>query len=105
MPKKTKVKAQVPLPEPEVPLPLLVAEVEPCACYSPETCSGDCPAIEGPAEEPQVELPEPEPEPEPVKPKKLRPCERIRTPEDIERKRLHTEKRRASRAAYLASLQ
>jgi len=99
MVKKTKVKAvpvpvepQVPLPEPqqvELPLPEVPEEPE-----EPEESGGANFIYE----------PEPEPEPVPVKPKKLRPCERIRTPEDIERQRLHTEKRRASRAAYLASL-
>ena len=98
MPKKTKVKP-VPMPEPlpqqvELPLPEVPEEPE-----EPEESGGANFIYE----------PEPEPEPEPqvelpVKPKKLRPCERIRTPEDIERQRLHTEKRRAGRAAYLASL-
>ena len=80
--------------------PVLVLEPE-CACYSPETCTGDCPAIE----EIAPVKPEPEPEPEPVKPKKLRPCERVKTPEELERRRLHRLKRNASRAAYLKANQ
>ena len=86
-------------PEPE---PELVLEPE-CACYSPETCTGECPAIEEIA--PVKPEPEPEPEPEPVKPKKLRPCERVKTPEELERRRLHRLKRNASRAAYLKANQ
>ena len=94
MVKKTKVKA-VPVPEPlpqqvELPLPEVPEEPE-----EPEE-SGGANFIYEPEPEPQVPLP--------VKPKKLRPCERIRTPEDIERQRLHTESRRAKRAAYLATL-
>ena len=90
MPKKNKVK---PLPQPVEPEPEVHHEE---------------PEPEVPHDEPEPEVPhdepEPEPEPVPVKPKKLRPCERIRTPEDIERQRLHTESRRAKRAAYLATL-
>ena len=87
MPKKNKVK---PLPQPVEPEPEVPHE-EP---EEPEESGGANFIYE----------PEPEPEPVPVKPKKLRPCERIRTPEDIERQRLHTESRRAKRAAYLATL-
>ena len=95
--KKSKVKV----------VPEVVPEVEPepepeCACYSPETCSGDCPAIEESGGPNFIYEPEPEPEPKPVK--RLRPCERVLTPEEIEHQRLHTEARRAKKAAYLASL-
>ena len=86
--KKSKVKV-----EPEVVVQVVEPEHE-CACYSPETCSGECPAIE---ESGLV------PEPEPVKPKKLRPCERVFTPEELERRRVHTERRLARKAAYLAA--
>tara|TARA_R110000824_G_scaffold140549_1_gene306548 strand:+ start:346 stop:672 length:327 start_codon:yes stop_codon:yes gene_type:complete len=85
--KKSKVKV-----EPEVVVQVVEPEPEhECACYSPETCSGECPAIEesGLVPEPELEL-VPVPEPEPVK--KLRPCERVFTPEDLERIRLHREK-------------
>lgn len=97
--KKSKVKF-----EPEVVVQVVEPEPE-CACYSPETCTGECPAIEesGLVPEPELEL-VPVPEPVPVKPKKLRPCERVKTPEELERRRLHTEKRLARKAAYLASL-
>mgnify|MGYP000698720909 CR=1 FL=1 len=96
MVKKTKVKVK-PLPQPVEPLPQQVELPLPEVPEEPEE-----PEESGGAN--FIYEPEPEPEPVPVKPKKLRPCERIRTPEDIERQRLHTEKRRASRAAYLASL-
>tara|TARA_R110002126_G_scaffold1489_5_gene8714 strand:+ start:412 stop:729 length:318 start_codon:yes stop_codon:yes gene_type:complete len=51
--------------------------------------------------------PEPKPEPKPVRVKKLRPCERVKTPEDLERRRLHSEKRAIEDAEvieYLESL-
>ena len=61
-----------------------------------------------PEPEPQPEPePEPKPEPKPVRVKKLRPCERVKTPEDLERKRLHREKRAIEDAEvieYLESL-
>ena len=93
-----KVVSQVVEPEPE-------PEPEPeheCACYSPEECSGDCPAIEESGGPNFIYEPEPEPvaeqpaslEPEP---KPLRPCERVLGPEEIERRRLDTEKRRANK--------
>tara|TARA_R110000824_G_scaffold266644_3_gene455643 strand:+ start:242 stop:568 length:327 start_codon:yes stop_codon:yes gene_type:complete len=80
------VVSQVVEPEPE-------PEHE-CACYSPEECSGDCPAIEESGGPNFIYEPEPEPEPEP---KPLRPCERVLGPEEIERRRLDTEKRRANK--------
>ena len=103
--KKSKVKV-VPPVDPELLAQVLevvaqVVEPEPeheCACYSPEECSGDCPAIEESGGPNFIYEPEPEPEPEP---KPLRPCERVFTPEEIRRRRLDSEKRRANKAEYL----
>ena len=39
-----------------------------------------------------------------VKPKVLRPCERVRSPEEMESRRLSAVERRAKKAAYLESL-
>ena len=90
MPKKKSKKVE---PEPE---PELVLEPEhECACYSPETCTGDCPAVE------EIVLAKPEPEPEPEKPRILRPCERVRTADDLERRRQNRLLRDSQRAEYL----
>lgn len=90
MPKKKSKKVE---PEPE---PELVLEPEhECACYSPETCTGDCPAVE------EIVLVKPEPEPEPEKPRILRPCERVRTADDLERRRQNRLLRDSQRAEYL----
>mgnify|MGYP003661950624 CR=1 FL=1 len=86
------VVSQVVEPVAEQPASLEPEPEHECACYSPEECSGDCPAMEGPPLSDVSEEPEPEPEPKP-----LRPCERVLGPEEIERRRLDTEKRRANK--------
>tara|TARA_R110000823_G_scaffold104879_1_gene223058 strand:- start:174 stop:584 length:411 start_codon:yes stop_codon:yes gene_type:complete len=119
--------------------PVLVLEPE-CACYSPETCTGDCPAVEEivpvkparkkpPPKKKKVVKPEPEPEPEPellsdtdedeesgganfvyepepepekpAKPRVLRPCERVKSPRELEERRQRRLLRDAARAEYL----